>query len=66
MKKQYIKPFMNVHTLKVETAILAASYRVSATDNDMQKTLELYDESTNYGDINTKWEWGNGNNSGVD
>lgn len=66
MKKQYIKPFMNVHTLKVETAVLAASYPVVATDNDKtDKTVEITDESTNYG-ITTQWKWGDGNNSGVD
>lgn len=63
MKKQYIKPFVNIHALKAETAILAASYSVKATDND--KTQSEGSSSDNYG-IDTKWDWGNGNDSDVD
>lgn len=80
MKKQYIKPFVNVHTLKVESAILGTSYKVKALNNDatsmsnrvFTNSGELNNISgdpinneTNFG-IVTKWTWGGGNGSDVD
>ena len=81
MKKQYIKPFVNVHTLKVESAILGTSYRVNALNNDatpmsnrvFTNSGELnnninggpINNETNFG-IDTKWTWGGGNGSEVD
>lgn len=68
MKKQYIKPFMNVHTLKVETAVLAASFPVDARCYDRvdknETSPQVMEEKNNY-DLKTKWEWGNGNESEV-
>ena len=81
MKKQYIKPFVNVHTLKVESVLLGTSYSVKALNNDatpmsnqvFTNSGELnninggteINNNTNFG-IVTKWTWGGGNGSDVD
>lgn len=81
MKKQYIKPFVNVHILKVESAILGTSYKVRALNNDAtSKSNSVFTNSgelttinggteinnnTNFG-IVTKWTWGGGNGNDVD
>ena len=64
MKKQYIKPFTNVHDIKVESVLFSGTkYSTKATDhNKVEPAQQVQD---NYG-INTNWKWGDGNSADVD
>lgn len=66
MKKQYIKPLTIAHTLNAEQPLLAGSFKTKGVSFDRVAPIDTKPlEKANYG-IETKWKWGNGDDSSVD
>lgn len=63
MKKQYIKPFTNVHDIKVESVLFSGTkFSTNATNfNRVEPAQQVQD---NYG-LNKNWKWGDGDDSTV-
>lgn len=65
MKKQYIKPFTNVHDIKVESVLFSGTkFSTNATNFNRVEPIQQI-EKENYG-LNKNWKWGDGNSADVD
>lgn len=65
MKKQYIKPFTNVHDIKVESVLFSGTkFSTKATNFNRVEPIQQI-ETENYG-LNKNWKWGDGNSADVD